>query len=79
MKATNIILKSTFVVAVMLSASVIFAQPGGSSGGGSASGGPPPPPGTGAPIDGGASIFLAGVAAYAHRKLKARNQLAEIK
>ena len=75
MKATNIILKSTFVVAVMLSASVIFAQPGGSSGGGSASGGPPPPPGTGAPIDGGASIFLAGIAAYAHRKLKANQQL----
>jgi hypothetical protein len=73
MKSRNIILKSTLVVAVMLSATIIFAQPGGSSGGGSGSGGPPP--GTGAPIDGGASIFLAGVVAYAHRKLKANQQL----
>jgi hypothetical protein len=73
MNIKHIILKSTIVVAVMLSATVIFAQPGGGSGGGSGSGGPPP--GTGAPIDGGASIFLAGVAAYAHRKLKAKNQL----
>jgi hypothetical protein len=77
MNSRNIILKSTLVVAVMLSATIIFAQPGGSSGGGSGSGGPPP--GTGAPIDGGASIFLAGVAAHAHRKLKARKELAEIK
>ena len=72
MNTKNIILKSTLVIAVMLSATFIFAQPGGGSGGGTGSGGPPP--GTGAPIDGGASIFLAGVAAYAHRKLKAKKE-----
>jgi len=68
------ILKGILIFAVMLSATVIFAQPGGSSGGGSSSGGAPPPS-TGAPIDGGASIFLIGVAAYAHRKLKAKPQI----
>jgi hypothetical protein len=73
MKAKHVILKATIVLAVMLSATMIFAQPGGGSGGGTGSGGPPP--GTGAPIDGGASIFLAGVAAYAHRKLKANKEL----
>ncbi len=74
MVVKNIILKSSFVLAVMLSATVIFAQPGGGSGGGSGSGGTPPP-GTGAPIDGGASIFMAGVALYAHRKLKTKQQI----
>ena len=65
-----IVLKAALVVAIMLSVGVIVAQPGGSGGGGTGSGGPPPPPGTGAPIDGGASFLLAGVALYAHRKLK---------
>lgn len=73
MNGKSIFIKTSIVLSVMLSATMIFAQPGGGSGGGSGSGGPPP--GTGAPIDGGASIFLAGVAMYAHQKLKAQKQI----
>lgn len=72
MEAKKIIFKVILVLAIMIPATIGFAQPGGSSGGGSGSGGPPP--GTGAPIDGGASIFLASVAGYAYRKLKPQNQ-----
>jgi hypothetical protein len=54
------------IVVVMLSASMIYAQPGG--GGGQGLGGAPP--GAGAPIDGQAGLLLAGVVGYAYRKLK---------
>ena len=65
------VLRITLVMAVILGATTIMhAQPGGL--GGSGTGGPPP--GAGAPIDGGASMFLAGVALYAHRKHKAKKQ-----
>jgi hypothetical protein len=64
-------MRKILMIAAMATASMMAsAQPGGSSGGGSGSGGAPPPPGTGAPIDGGAVFLLAGVAAYAHKKLK---------
>jgi hypothetical protein len=63
-------IRISLALVIMLSASMLFAQPGG--GGGQGLGGTPPA--TGAPIDGGSSILLAGVAAYAHRKLKERNQ-----
>ena len=49
------------VVALLLVALVSHAQPG--------SGGPTP---TGAPIDGGISVLLAGGAAYAVRRLRRR-------
>jgi hypothetical protein len=58
------------MAAIMLSAGILSAQPGG--GGGQGQGGTPPS--TSAPIDGGSSFLLAGVAAYAHRKLKASAQ-----
>ena len=61
----------TLVAAIMLSAGILSAQPGG--GGGQGLGGTPPA--TSAPIDGGSSILLAAVAAYAHRKLKASTQI----
>jgi len=48
----------------MITSVLLYAPPGGGSGGG----------GTGAPIDGGAAIFLGVIAAYAYRKLKGRNQ-----
>jgi hypothetical protein len=70
MKSTQMIKRYVLVAAIMLSAGILSAQPGG--GGGQGLGGTPPA--MGAPIDGGSSILLAGVAAYAHRKLKARSQ-----
>ena len=70
MKSKQTILRYTLVAAIMLSAGILSAQPGG--GGGQGLGGTPPS--TSAPIDGGSSLLLAGVAAYAHRKLKARSQ-----
>ena len=67
-------MKKLLMIAILATASMMAsAQPGGSGGGGTGSGGPPPPPGTGAPIDGGAVFLLAGVAAYAHKKLKPVN------
>ena len=63
--------KASLIMTVMLVATVIYAQPGG--GGGQSLGGSPSS-GTGAPIDGGASVFLAAVAAYSHRKLKERKE-----
>jgi hypothetical protein len=70
MKSKQMIMRYTLMAAIMLSAGILSAQPGG--GGGQGLGGTPPA--TGAPIDGGSSILLAGVAAYAHRRLKARSQ-----
>lgn len=51
--------------------SIVFvsAQPGG-GGGGQPGGGPPPSGGTGAPIDGGASILVLSVIGYAYKKIK---------
>jgi hypothetical protein len=72
MKNTKtMIIKASLALAIMLCTTAIFAQPGG----GGQPGGGPPGPGTGAPIDGGASIFLAAVAGYAHRKLKASKKI----
>lgn len=70
MKSKETIKRYTLTAAIMLSVAVLSAQPGG--GGGQGLGGTPPA--TSAPIDGGSSFLLAGVAAYAHRKLKARSQ-----
>ena len=68
MNTQKMILKASLAFAIILCTTMILsAQPGG----GGQPGGGPPGPGTGAPIDGGASIFLAAVAGYAHRKLKA--------
>lgn len=66
MKSTGSIIKTTVAVVMMLTGTILYAQPSG--GGGQGLGGTPPA--TGAPIDGGTSILLAGIAAYAHRKLK---------
>jgi hypothetical protein len=72
MNTKRIILKAGMALAIMLCTTMIVsAQPGG----GGQPGGGTPPPGTGAPIDGGAGIFLAAVAGYAHRKLKATGKL----
>ena len=68
MKSKQMIMRYTLVAAIMLSAGILSAQPGG--GGGQGLGGTPPA--TSAPIDGGSSILLVCVAAYAHRKLKAQ-------
>jgi hypothetical protein len=69
-------MKKTLIIGALITASMaVFAQPGGSSGGGSGSGGAPPPPGTGAPIDGGAVFLMAGIAAYAHKKLKSQQAI----
>ena len=70
MKIKQMIKRYTLMAAIMLSAGILSAQPGG--GGGQGQGGTPPS--TSAPIDGGSSILLVGVAAYAHRKLKAISQ-----
>lgn len=72
MNTKKVILKTVLSVAIMLSAAAIYAQPSG-GGGGVGSGGTPPP-GAGAPIDGGAGILLAGIATYAHRKLKSKDE-----
>ncbi|MBS1593074.1 MAG: hypothetical protein JST90_02035 [Bacteroidetes bacterium] len=69
MKST--MLKSTFVVMMIIATGTIFGQPPG-GGGGSGSGGPPPT--TGAPVDGGALMFLIGVAGYAYTSLKSKKQ-----
>ena len=66
MKSKKSVIKATVAVVIMLTSAMLYAQPSG--GGGQGLGGTPPA--TGAPIDGGTSILLAGVAAYAHRKLK---------
>ena len=66
MKSTGSIIKTTVVVAMMLAGTIVYGQPSG--GGGQGLGGTPPA--TGAPIDSGTGILLAGIAAYAHRKLK---------
>lgn len=52
------------LAALLLFALTSQAQPG--------SGGPTPGPATGAPIDGGISVLLAGGAAYAVRRLRRR-------
>ena len=70
MNTKQITTRISLSLAIMLSASMLFAQPGG--GGGQGLGGTPPA--TSAPIDGGSTILLAAVAAYAHRKLKTSNQ-----
>jgi hypothetical protein len=71
MNTKKIMIKASLALAIMLCTTMILsAQPGG---GGQAGGGSPPP-GTGAPIDGGAGLFLAAVAGYAHRKLKATKE-----
>ena len=67
MKNKGSIIKTIVAVVMMMTGTILFAQPSG--GGGQGLGGTPPA--TGAPIDGGTGILLAGVAAYAHRKLKA--------
>jgi len=71
MNTKKIIIKASLAIAIMLCTSILSAQPGG----GGQPGGGPPGSGTGAPIDGGASIFLAAVAGYAHRKLKATKKI----
>jgi hypothetical protein len=82
MKSIEMI-KVGLVLTVMLSAGVVFAQPGSGGGQGvnppptgpsGGTGGSGPHTGAGAPIDGGAGIFLAAVAGYAHRRLKARKK-----
>ena len=70
MNTNKIILKTSLSLVIMLSATMLFAQPGG--GGGQGQGGAPPA--AGAPIDGGAVLLLAGVAGYAHRKLRSKNK-----
>ena len=71
MNAKQITIRISLAMVIMLSASILFAQPGG--GGGQGLGGTPPT--TSAPIDGGSGLLLIGVAAYAHRKLKEKNQV----
>ncbi|MBS1684616.1 MAG: hypothetical protein JSS76_07680 [Bacteroidetes bacterium] len=69
MKAT--MLKTWIVVMMIGAAGTISGQPPG-GGGGSGSGGPPPA--TGAPIDGGAIMLLAGVAGYAYASLRQKEK-----
>jgi hypothetical protein len=66
MQLNRTVIKTILVFIVMLSATMIYAQPGG--GGGQGLGGAPP--GAGAPIDGGACMLLASIAGYAYRRLK---------
>ncbi len=70
MKTKSVKFILTFVV--ILFAMVAFAQPGGSGGG--FPGGGNPPSGESAPIDGGVVMLLAGVAGYAHHKLKLKRE-----
>lgn len=67
----NRTIKSTIVFVFLLSASILFAQPGGGGGG---QGGGGAPPSTGAPIDGGAVGLVAGIAGYAYKKFKAEKE-----
>lgn len=64
-------LKATLAITIMLTTALLYAQPGGGGGG---QGGGGNPPGTGAPVDGGAAIFLAGVAGYSYLQLKKNKQ-----
>jgi hypothetical protein len=70
-------LRTLLVATLFLCALAGYAQPGsggptpGSGGSTPGSGGPTPDP-TGAPIDGGVSLLLAGGAAYAVRHLRRR-------
>ena len=73
MTTKRMIIKLSFVMLIMFSVSAVFAQPNG--GGGGQGGGGSPPDGTGGPIDSGAIVLLAGIAGYAHRKLKAQYEL----
>ena len=70
MKSKQMRMRYTLMAFIMMSAGILSAQPGG--GGGQGLGGTPPA--TSAPIDGGSSLLLACVAAYAHRKLKTQGQ-----
>ena len=65
-------IKISFVLLIIFSVSAVFAQPNGGGGG---QGQGSPPDGTGGPIDGGAIVLLAGIAGYAHLKLKSQNKL----
>jgi len=68
MNTKKIIIRTAIVSFIMFSVAILSAQPNG-GGGGQGQGGPPPS-GTGGPIDGGAVMLLAGIAGYAHLKLK---------
>jgi len=61
-----LLIRTALALCIMLTASVLMAQPGG--GGGQGNGGSPPP--AGAPIDGGAVMLLSSIAGYAFRKLR---------
>jgi hypothetical protein len=63
--------RAALIIVVMLTATMIYAQPGG--GGGQGQGGAPP--GAGAPIDGEAGMLLASVAAYAYKMLRTKSEL----
>ncbi len=73
MATKKMVIKLSFIMLIMFSVTIAFAQPNG--GGGGQGGGGTPPDGTGGPIDGGAIVLLAGIAGYAHRKLKAQYEL----
>ena len=60
MKTKGIVIMAVFG-ALTLSQLALFAQAG------------PPGPGSGAPIDGGAALLIAGVAAYGYRKIRKSN------
>lgn len=60
--------KNLFTIILILSATVLYAQPGG-GGGGIGGGGAPPGGGAGAPIDGGVIGLLLGIVGYAYRQL----------
>jgi len=74
MSSSKTMIRIYIAAAIMLSAGAIYAQPTGNGQGGQPLGGSPPGGGTGAPIDGGAIFLLAGVAAYAHRRIKEKNE-----
>jgi hypothetical protein len=72
MKINRITIKRiALIMTVMVMATMIYAQPGG--GGGQGQGGAPP--GAGAPIDGEAGMLLMGIAAYAYRILRGKDEL----
>ncbi len=66
------ILKSIFVLALLIAGTTLFAQPPG--GGGGTGGGGTPPPGTGAPIDGASIAFLIVVVGYIYFQLRNQQQ-----